>query len=416
MACPRFLRPATVRKWYEMHHHYYNKGDVLRFEAKLGSGGGLMDMLAMFMGGGGASGQLNVYYSLDNDDSWTYYDTFLQNGFVYFVAPYSGVYQLRFTSPGASVDNFYGLRKPIEEIGLYDGMDDTNAMVLEKYNGQTVNVYYDRVLSAADNGNGTFTPRAYTLCLPYDLPFSNYIEPGKVKLYQLAYIDNYYNQFIFTSVADNVEAGKAYLAVVERGDVRMDAVGVTLLGTDSTAFAGATDVNDYEDWYFNDNLTRVGQWTGSFSGISATEADGKNMFCLIEDGSWARFTSEDNVDARLNAFRAYYLSDAPADVPTDTIAGARAQSTAQKLAKAFRTLFSNAGVGSVSEGNVPDAVNIRYEADIPTPSNYTTGIQPTICTIEADGTNRYFDLQGRMLSGKPAKGLYIDHGRKVIGK
>jgi len=110
------------------------------------------------------------------------------------------------------------------------------------------------------------------------------------------------------------------------------------------------------------------------------------------------------------------VSDAPADVPTDTIAGARAQSTAQKLAKAFRTLFSNAGVGSVSEGNVPDAVNIRYEADIPTPSNYTTGIQPTICTIEADGTNRYFDLQGRMLSGKPAKGLYIDHGRKVIGK
>ena len=43
-----------------------------------------------------------------------------------------------------------------------------------------------------------------------------------------------------------------------------------------------------------------------------------------------------------------------------------------------------------------------------------TGIQPTIRAIDADGTSRYFDLQGRMLNGAPVKGLYINDGKKVI--
>ena len=68
----------------------------------------------------------------------------------------------------------------------------------------------------------------------------------------------------------------------------------------------------------------------------------------------------------------------------------------------------------MSDGNVPDALNILYHADIPTPSSDPTGIVPTIQTIEADGTSRYFDLQGRMLNGKPNKGVYIENGKKVI--
>ena len=384
------------------------KGDVLRFEAKLGSGGGLMDMLGMFMGGGGASGQLNVYYSLDNDDQWTYYNTFMQNGFIYFVAPYSGVYQLRFTSPAASLDNFYGFREPIEDVAFCDGKDDINAAVLEKYDGQTVNVVYDRVLSAGDKGDGTYTPCAYTICLPYDFAFNDYMEPGKVKLYQLAFKDNYYNQFIFTSVDNIAQAGKAYLAVVERGNVRMDAIGVTINAqpiADET-----TTVNDYADWYFNDNLTKAGQWLGNFSSISADEADSQQIFCLLDDGTWARLTSEDNKDAKLNAFRGYFLADEAEETP----ASARAQA---KNSNTFRTLFSNAGVNGVTDSSVPDALNILYNADIPTPSSIVTAIGvPTIQTIESDGTSRYFDLQGRMLSGKPNRGLYINNGKIVFGK
>ena len=381
------------------------KGDVLRFEAELG-GGGLMDMLGMFMGGGGASGQLNVYYSLAGDDTWTYYNTFVQNGFVYFVAPYSGIYQLRFTSPKASLDNFFGFREPIDEAVLYDDRDDLNAEVLEAYNGQTVNVSYDRVLSARDNGDGTWTPKAYTICLPYDMAFNEYVERGNVKLYQLSFVDNYYKQFVFTNVADKAEAGKAYLAVVEKDDVSLNAVGVTLMSQPTAS--EAVVVNDYEDWFFNENLKKVGTWEGSFRSIAATEADTKSMFCLLDDGTWAMFTSEDDADAKLSPFRGFFLSDEPGSSPE---APAKA---APEAAKFYRTMFSNAGVTNVSGGSVPDAINMLFDADIPTPSSHPTGIEPTIQTIEADGTCRYFDLQGRMLSGKPLNGIYIYQGKKII--
>ena len=40
----------------------------------------------------------------------------------------------------------------------------------------------------------------------------------------------------------------------------------------------------------------------------------------------------------------------------------------------------------------------------------------TIETIDADGTEHYYDLQGRQLSGKPAKGVYINNGKKIVIK
>ena len=46
----------------------------------------------------------------------------------------------------------------------------------------------------------------------------------------------------------------------------------------------------------------------------------------------------------------------------------------------------------------------------------TTGIQPVIQTIDTDGTSRYFDLQGRQLTEKPAKGFYIKDGKKYLNK
>ena len=234
---------------------------------------------------------------------------------------------------------------------------------------------------------------------------SEYVDPGTVKLYQLSFIDKYYDQFVFTNVGDTIKAGKAYLAVVDRDEVSLNAVNVTIKANANTE--NATVVNDYEDWFFNDNLTRVGQWTGNFKGISATEADQVNMFCLLEDGSWARFTSEDNPDASLSTFRGYYLSD---ETPNQA---ARGQNRNGQKTKVYRTLFSNIGSGSTSGSSVSDPTSMLYNADIPTPSYITDITVPTIKTIEADGSSRYFDLQGRMLNGKPAKGYYIIGNRKI---
>ena len=369
------------------------QGDVLRFYADI------------------SSGWLNLFYKCEGDADWTYQNTYITADSIYFIAPLSGVYQLKFTGSSVAVDDFLGFLKPMQGATLSDdaAFDSQNAEVIEHFKGKKVNVYYDRVLSAESKGYGSWTPKAYTLCLPYEFRFGELVEPGKVKFYQLSFVDDYYKQFVFTEVASVAEAGKAYLAVVDKGDVSLNAYNVALTAepvtdTDNTA------VNDYEEWFFNGEYRNVGQWVGNFKSITAQEADDKNMYCLLEDGSWARLTSDDNPDARLNAFRGYYLANSVAESPQQL--DNRAQ--ADQNSKVYRTLFSNAGVVNVNDANVPDALNILYNADIPTPVATPTGIQPTIKTIEADGTSRYFDLNGRMLSGKPsAKGVYINNGKKV---
>ena len=364
------------------------QGDVLRFYADI------------------SSGWLNLFYKCEEDADWTYQNTYITADSIYFIAPITGIYQLKFTGSSVAVDDFLGFLKPMQGATLSDdpAFDAQNAEVIEHFKGQKVNVYYDRVLSAVNNGYGSWTPKAYTLCLPYEFRFGELVEPGKVKFYQLSFVDDYYKQFVFTEVTNVAEAGKAYLAVVDQGDVSLNAYNVALTA-EPVNDNERTAVNDYGEWFFNDNLKQVGQWVGSFKSISATEADSKNMFCLLEDGSWARFTSEDNADARLNAFRGFFLADEEAE----TQAKARAQATA---VKSYHTLFSNAGVASVSDSSIPDALHILYDADIS--SSTATGINPIIKTIEADGTSRYFDLQGRMLNGKPDKGLYIKNGKKFV--
>ena len=376
------------------------KGDVLRFYADI------------------SSGWLNLFYKCEGDADWTYQNTYITADSIYFIAPLTGVYQLKFTGSSVSVDDFIGFLKPLQGAALLDDgeADAINAEVIEHFNGQKVNVYYDRQLSAFNNGDGTWKPKAYTLCLPYEFRFNELVAPGKIKFYRLSFVDNYYKQFIFTAVADVAEAGHAYLAVVDQGEVSLNAYNVALTAEPVSGDNDSTAVNDYEDWFFNENYTQVGQWTGSFSSIGSTEADDKNMFCLLDDGSWARFTSEDNPDARLNPFRAFYLAEVPIDSISNGPAHAPAQAPAQRDGKVFRTLFSNAGVSTVSDGSVPDALNILYDADIPTPTSTPTGIDATIMTIDDDGTRRYFDLQGRLLNGKPDESLFIDNGRKVLVK
>lgn len=369
------------------------KGDVLRYYADI------------------SSGWLNVFYKRDSDSDWTYQNTYITADSLYFIAPLSGIYQLKFTGSSVSVDDFVGFLRPINTAALFDNSetDAVNAEVIEHFKDKKVNVVYDRILSAEKNTNGTYAPKAYTLCLPNVFRFNDLVESGKIKFYRLSFVDIYYKQFVFTAVADVAEAGKAYLAVVDHGEVRLDAFNVTLTD-EPVADVGRTAVYDYGDWFFNGNMTKVGQWVGNFSSITATEADSQNMYCLLGDGSWIRFSSEDNADAKLNAFRGYYIADQPEDASVQ----ARAKAAGNQTANIYRTLFSNAGVSSVADGSIHDALSILFQGDIPAPSSVVSGIQPNIQTIDEDGIIRYFDIQGRILKGKPDNGLYIENGKKVI--
>ncbi len=371
-----------------------HKDDVLQFLADMSGGG----MMAMF--GGGGSGLLNVYYKRDVDDEWTLYDTFTQSGMVYFKAPYSGVYQLMFKGSSVSLDDFKGFRLPIEEAGLIDGADKENNAVLEKYDGLNVNMIYDRVLAAVENADGTWTPKAYTVCLPYELPFADYEEAGKVKLYQLSYVDNYYKQFIFTNVSDTIKAGQAYLAIVEQGNVRLNGYDVKVKGTIEDTDSKV--VNDYEKWFFDKEELRLGIWQGTFSKMSA--AEDVFMYCLISDGTWKRLSAgTDGQPPVLNAFRACLLADQDMD-QSYTIDSAPKR--AATVVSSYQTMFGN-------DDEVTDRPELLYEGDILNIGG-ATDISPTIHTIDKDGTHRYYDLHGRLLKDKPQHGIYIDNGKKII--
>ena len=385
-----------------------NKGDVLRFEAELG-GGGMMAMMGAFMGGGGANGQLNVFYSLDEGNNWTYYDTFLQNGYIYFVAPYTGIYKLRFTSPNASLDNFYGFRRPIQAVAISDDNDDNNDAVFEMYNGQTVNVSYDRTLSAIQQNDGTWIPRAFIVSLPYDYDFTDYYEADQAKVYSLTFKEEYYKQFIFLPGSDNpnlMRAGKAYLFLVLRGEINLSATGVEL--KNEIVDDGSNVVYSFEDWYFNDTFTPVGLWKANFHSISDVEADNMNIFCMRQDGSWARFQSEDGTENyRMKPFRGYLDAEGFGDAPSSS------RMQAAPLPGTYRTIFQSTDQQGTSTGENVNYENLDYEPIIPFIDG-TTGIEPTFRVIDTDGTNLYFDLQGRMLNDKPLNGLYIENGKKVI--
>lgn len=72
-----------------------------------------------------------------------------------------------------------------------------------------------------------------------------------------------------------------------------------------------------------------------------------------------------------------------------------------------------AGVLYGENGEEVNAVINAWKAVGVIDTDYSTGIQ-RITTTETDG-NRYYDLQGRLLEGKPSmKGIYVRDGRKII--
>ena len=350
------------------------KGDVLRFYADI------------------SSGWLNVFYKRDGDMDWTYDKTYITADSIYFIAPRSGVYQFKFTGSSVSVDDFMGFRAPLQVISLVDGEDNT--ALIEQYEGQTLNVMYNRVLSAKDNGDGTWSPKAYTICLPYDMQFGNYTETGQVSLYRLYYVDDYYNQFIFVNEFDFATAGQAYIAVVNFGSVKLDAAGVKI-----KAQPQEREVFNYKSVIDNPkNPKLAGMWTGTFRRIYDEEAEPLNLFGMQSNGSWERYrvTSHGPKWCWIGTYRAFFKA-------ADALEN-----------KNFKSMYTYMGNADDETGEVEEFPSADFENDFF--SGDETTISPIIRTIEADGSSRYFDLQGRQLTAPAAKGIYIRDGKKVMNK
>ena len=196
----------------------------------------------------------------------------------------------------------------------------------------------------------------YTVCVPYRMKV-----PAYSRAYELSERDG--NTLVFTEVTDELEAMKPYLVKVV-GNKRFRKTSTTL-NTDIAQTIPASGGNTYG----RQDETLGYTLRGTFDAISNKEAADLGAYILQNDGNWHPVTTA-NSQATILPFRAFLL-------PSTHNAGAC--------------------IGMTMEDD--DATDID-----------------SIVTVDQDGTHRYYDLNGRQLQGKPAKGIYIYNGNKYINK
>jgi len=276
---------------------------------------------------------------------------------------------------------------PPATVSLADLAD--NGPVLAEADGMLANVTYNRTLSATQDSNGLWTSRAYTLCLPYDLDLSKI--PGNLlaRAYRLAYVKD--REYIFTNEFGHLSAGVPYLVVVYEGELKLDASHVVVHSNPS---------DGYQVFEWSDDPAvsgkEVGLWRGTFDIISNDEAAELKAHTLSKDGKFRRISNAPGYQgAYVGTFRAFFMpyeSDGYYD---------------------FTTKFVYQENGE-EDTEIQDFPADDFEGD----NDYTdatTGIG-TIHTIDSDGTHRYYDMQGRQLRQRPAKGLYIENGKIQFNK
>ena len=194
----------------------------------------------------------------------------------------------------------------------------------------------------------------YTVCVPYKMQVPKY-----ARAYELS--ERSGSTLIFEEVTGELEAMKPYLLKVV-GNRRFRRNTTTL----NTDIAQEIPANGNETYGHQDDVMGY-SLRGTFEAVDNKTAAELGAYILQSDGDWHP-VSTSNDKACVLPFRAYLLPSAH---------------------------------------HVKEAISMTLED--------TTGID-TIETIDNDGTHRYYDLGGRELPGKPAKGVYIYNGKKYINK
>ena len=263
--------------------------------------------------------------------------------------------------------------------------DETNTKNLKQYNGQTLNVYYDRVFSAIDSGDGTWTSKAYSFCLPYDLDVTALRDADKIQVCQLYYVkDN--KEFIFSNCDPELEAGQGYVIIVKEGALRLCGNNVTLIKDEKEG----TPV-----YVLGSEAEEVGKWRGTLKKRTNDDCTAQPTYSM--DRNMYRYYRNDRPEYRaawLASFRAAFFAFEPLG------------------RNAYDMTFKQYVAGDDDDPIVNFPTNdYAPDADF---SGYDDETEIILHTIDSDGTHRYFDLQGRQLQNRPTKGVYIDNGNKVI--
>lgn len=202
-------------------------------------------------------------------------------------------------------------------------------------------------------GHYEYAAAGYTCYLPYALTLSN--ENAKVYKPAETSVEAGVTTITFEQVEDNeMEAYQPYYIVVSGSeDVDLSTDAEVTVSTDT---GGSWPVGDYA-------LKGTTVTIPNSSLYNATYP----TYILQSDGNWHKVPNN-QPKAYIGPFRAYFQ--------------AASASATRMLSMVFE-----------DNGEATDIQQIR--------------------TIDADGTERYFDLNGRLLPGKPQSGVYIYKGKKI---
>ena len=264
-----------------------------------------------------------------------------------------------------------------EQLNLTDGYDFVPPC---EFTATKVN--YDRKFSATKNADGTWTSRAYTVCLPYDFDLTEAHLSDRIRVCKLWFIKGD-KEFVFSNTDPNMKAGQAYLIVVNEGEL-------SFTTSEASIVAEAGEGEDVFTWD-TDNPS-LGLWCGSFKKIGNADASAMFAYSLQDDGDFRRISAE-APQASWEAFRAMFCAKAFTGVNT------------------FKSEFKQYVQGLDDEDPFIDFPADEFVGDTDIPENLV-GIMHV---INDDGSHTYFDLQGRQLPGNPnKKGVYINNGKVVM--
>ena len=199
-------------------------------------------------------------------------------------------------------------------------------------------------------------PSGYTCYLPYALTLSE----ENVKVYKpyTSSVEEGVTTITFEQVENNaMEAYKPYYIVVSGSS-----------GVDLSTDENITIVSDTNGSWTVGGYELKGTTT-TIPNSTLYDAN-KPTYILQSDGKWHK-VPQNQPKAYIGCFRAYF------------------QATSASTTRALNMIIED------SEATAVDAV---------------------IRTIDTDGTERYYDMNGRLLNGKPQKGMYIHNGKKYINK
>lgn len=230
------------------------------------------------------------------------------------------------------------------------------ANLVEKVTDTNEDIVIDGQTVKKQEGTFEYVATGYTSYLPYALTLTN----ENAKVYYPTSSANVagVTTITFTEVVSKEMAAFTpyYIVVSGSEDVDLSTDAEVTVSTDT---GGSWTVGDYA----------LKGTTVTIPNSSLYDAN-KPTYILQSDGKWHK-VPQNQPKAYIGPFRAYF------------------QATTNSGARALNMVIDD------GEATTIDAV---------------------IRTIDADGTEHYYDMNGRQLNGKPQKGMYIHNGKKYIQK